>query len=172
MEISQLSEIVMNPVRQRIIQFLITSGKGTPADILQKLPDVPPASLYRHMKKLLSAGCIEVVEEKKIRGTIEKTYALCKDPVGQNPTNQELGKVFYQLLLSMQGTFLHYFADEQADPQKDMLLLQTATLLMSDEEFMKLLTDIGALLAQAASNELGAGRKVRRLSFISSPNEK
>ncbi len=172
LEYKELSKAVMNPVRQRIIQYLISNGKGTSNEILQVLADVPPASLYRHIKKLLDTGLIQIIEERKVRGTIEKTYALVQNPFDHVPTNQEIGAVFYQTLLSMQSTFLRYFENEEADPQKDMLLLQTSTLMLTDEEFGKLLTDIGALISACSTKKGGGDRKVRRLSFVSSPEER
>ena len=48
----ELAEIVMNPVRQRIFQYLLLHETGTVKEIRKALPDVPGASLYRHMKLL------------------------------------------------------------------------------------------------------------------------
>ena len=44
------AEVVMNPVRQRIIQFLMVHERGTVKEIKSKLKDVPTPSLYRHEK--------------------------------------------------------------------------------------------------------------------------
>ena len=43
----ELAEIVMNPVRQRIFQYLLLHETGTVKEIRKALPDVPGASLYR-----------------------------------------------------------------------------------------------------------------------------
>ena len=45
-------EVVMNPVRQRIIQFLMIHEKGTVKEMKNNLSDVPTPSLYRHVKIL------------------------------------------------------------------------------------------------------------------------
>lgn len=52
----ELAEIVMNPVRQRIFQYLLLHETGTVKEIRKALPDVPGASLYRHMKLLTEAA--------------------------------------------------------------------------------------------------------------------
>jgi len=75
--------VVMNPVRQRIIQYLILHEEGTAASFKEELNDIPTASLYRHIKVLYEAGCIEVIRECRKRGTVEKTYALVKQPLGE-----------------------------------------------------------------------------------------
>lgn len=66
------TKIIMNPVRQRIVQYLILHEEGTVSSIREELNDIPPASLYRHIKILYEAGGIEVVRERKVRGTVEK----------------------------------------------------------------------------------------------------
>ena len=67
-----IMEVLMNPTHQRILQVLLAKGTGTTAVIREELSDIPPASLYRHVKRLLDAGLIEVAEEKKKRGREER----------------------------------------------------------------------------------------------------
>lgn len=76
----ELAEIVMNPVRQRIFQYLLLHETGTVKEIRKALPDVPGASLYRHMKLLTESGILTVVGENRIRGTVESIYGLNKTP--------------------------------------------------------------------------------------------
>ena len=64
-------KVIMNPIRQRIVQYLMIHGQGTSKEIMEELTDIPPASLYRHVKILAENGCIEIAEEHKIRGTVE-----------------------------------------------------------------------------------------------------
>ena len=73
MDQQEFIRVVMNPVRQRIVQYLILHGEGTAASIKEELSDIPTASLYRHIRVLYDAGCIEVVRECRKRGTVEKT---------------------------------------------------------------------------------------------------
>ena len=48
----EIAEVVMNPVRQRIFQYFLLHGTGTAKDLKKALPDVPNASLYRHIRIL------------------------------------------------------------------------------------------------------------------------
>ena len=48
----EMVEIVMNPVRQRIFQYFLLHETGTVKELRKALPDVPSASLYRHVKIL------------------------------------------------------------------------------------------------------------------------
>lgn len=38
--------------------------------------DVPPASLYRHVARLVDAGVLAVVAERRVRGAVERTHVL------------------------------------------------------------------------------------------------
>ena len=42
----------MNPARQRIFQFFLLHETGTVKELKKALPDIPSASLYRHIKIL------------------------------------------------------------------------------------------------------------------------
>lgn len=46
----ELTEVVMNPVRQRIYQYLLIHEKGTVKEIKKGLPDISGASLYSHIR--------------------------------------------------------------------------------------------------------------------------
>ena len=67
---------ILHPVRMRIMQSLLGGKELTAQEISNRVSDVPQASLYRHLNSLLEAEVLEVVEENKVRGTMEKVYAL------------------------------------------------------------------------------------------------
>lgn len=74
----EMVEVVMNPVRQRIFQYLLIHEKGTVKEIKKELQDIPSASLYRHVKILADHSIITVMEENRIRGTVESVYQINK----------------------------------------------------------------------------------------------
>ena len=164
------TKIIMNPVRQRIVQYLILHEEGTVSSIREELNDIPPASLYRHIKILYEAGGIEVVRERKIRGTVEKTYALVKNPAGEY-SREGAAQMIQAALFSLAASFSRYFAQEENDPRKDLLSLSTSTLLLTDEEFMEMTAKIGAVFTDYIYNKPEEGRKIRRFTLISSPSE-
>lgn len=164
-----IAEIVMNPIRLRIVQYLAVHKLGTVAQIRAELSDIPQASLYRHIKVLAEADFIKVVKETKLRGTVEKTYALSSGAaVGGNA---DPSTAIQGALLSLFASFRSYFANAENDPQKDMLTFGTSTLMLSDEEFADFLMSIGKLIGNAIQNPPNEQRKPRRFTVISSPNE-
>ena len=163
MEGTDLAKIVMNPVRIRIAQYLILHEQGTTAQIGEELSDVPKASLYRHMKMLEDAGLIQVVQENKKRGTVEKVYKLNQE----NPMGGR--ELIHSSLLSIMGEFQRYLKREDADPQKDMISLTSAVFLLSDEEFQEFFGKLGELYSSVMNNQPDGKRKPRKLTLISSP---
>ncbi len=165
-----LMEIIMNPTRQRIVQYLMMHGQGSTGEMLKELQDIPPASLYRHVKLLLDAGLIEVEREERIRGAVEKTYRL-KQQTDNEMKNHDIGAMFQTGLISLMTDFQKYFAQDDNDPVKDMLSFSTSTIMMTDEEFLDFLMKLNTISGEAIQNKPGNLRKPRRLTLISSPNE-
>ena len=75
----EMAKFLMNPVRQRIFQYLLTHGTGTVKEIRRAIPDVSGASLYRHIKQMTERSILQVVGENRIRGTVESVYRLNQD---------------------------------------------------------------------------------------------
>ena len=70
-----IAEVVLHPVRLRIVQKL--GGRELTTGALRKeLPDITQATLYRHVSALIDAEIVTVVDERRVRGTIERTLAL------------------------------------------------------------------------------------------------
>ena len=44
------------------------------ADLCARLPDVSKAMVYRHVDLLASGGILEVAEERRVRGAVERRY--------------------------------------------------------------------------------------------------
>ncbi|MFE6506343.1 helix-turn-helix domain-containing protein [Nocardioides sp. NPDC057767] len=64
-----------HPVRLRILQAV--GGRDlTTAQLRELLTDVPQATLYRHVAVLVEAGVLAVTSERRVRGTVERTYTL------------------------------------------------------------------------------------------------
>ncbi len=161
----------MNPVRQRIIQFLALRGTATTTEILNNLGDVSRASLYRHMKQLVDVGAIEVVEEVRQRGATERIYRVAPVDYTEN-TSEEVFVMVQSALMGISTSFSKYFAKENPDPYKDLLTISAMNLKLTDEDYIELLQNIGELLKEAALKEPEESSKERSLYLISVPVEK
>lgn len=160
----------MNPTRQRIIQVIMIKQEATSAEIGEELPDIPRASLYRHIKVLLDAAIITVVKEEFKRGSMEKTYAIATQ-MPYDDTNEEYNSLIQSALMGLQGEFYRYFNGENPDPQRDLLTVGSASFMMSDEEMMEFIKAYGELIQKYMTNKPAEGRKVRKVTLVISPNE-
>ena len=160
----EIAEVVMNPVRQRIFQYFLLHETGTVKELKRALPDVPGASLYRHVKLLADHSILVVVGENRIRGTVESVYQLNKDALA---TEDESGNAVQMTLLGICASFARYFASGHADPKRDMLLLTSCTL--TDEEFSRFLSDINEIALRYMKAETTESSKTRQITLISSP---
>ena len=162
----EMAEIVMNPVRQRIFQYFLLHETGTVKEIRKALPDVPGASLYRHMKILTDSSVLMVVGENRIRGTVESIYQLNKDAL---TIKDENGNAVQMSLLSICASFTRYFSSGNADPQKDMLLFTSCTLVLTDEEFSRFLSEVNEAALKYMKAKATENSKTRQITLISSP---
>lgn len=131
-------------------------GQGTSKEMMEELTDIPPASLYRHVKILAENGCIEIAEEHKIRGTVEKTWKLCPNPLGDFST-AAAAALIQNGLLSLMADFSEIFRQGGRDPQKDLLSFTTSTLLLTDEEFMMMMQKSAMFLTKLFTTNLKTG---------------
>ena len=161
-----LAEIVMNPVRQRIFQYFLLHETGTVREVKGALPDVPSASLYRHIKILADSSILMVVGENRIRGTVESVYQLNK---GAMETEDKDGNAVQMALLSICTSFARYFSTGNADPRKDMLLFTNCTLVLTNEEFSEYLSEIDQVTVKYMKQKASEGSKTRRITLISAP---
>ena len=73
------TELLMNPVRIRSLQYLSIHKQASPGEMIASLKDVSKASVYNHIKILEENGILQVVKENRIRGTVEKIYRMTDD---------------------------------------------------------------------------------------------
>jgi predicted transcriptional regulator len=173
MQGDEITKLIMNPTRMRIIQYFMLHENATTTQIRGELDDVPKASLYRQMKILEDANLICVIKENRVRGAVEKVYELNKEnPIGGKVNFQEEGlQIISSSLISLMSEFNRYFTKENVDPVKDLLFLTTSTLLLSDEEFKEFAGKIGEAFNEVIQNKASTDRKIRRITLISSPSE-
>ena len=163
---TELAAVFMNPVRQRIIQYLLVHEKGTVKEMKKELSDIPSASLYRHIKILTDHEFLVVVEENRIRGTVENVYQLNRAAL---EVDDESGTAVQMSLLSLCSAFAKYFSSGHADPRKDLLMLTSCTLTLTDEDFIKFLTELNEVATKYMAKPVTKKSVSRQITLVSSP---
>ena len=165
-------KLLMNPTRIRIVQTCMVLGEVTVSQLAEELPDIAQATLYRQIKTLEKAGFIHVVKENRIRGTVEKVYALKKNSADANTSPEEIGQIIDLGLLNIMEDFHCYLNTEDVNVEKDQYFMGMSTLMLNDEEMQSFTEKIGKLIKEAMNNKADGARKPRRITFISSPSGK
>lgn len=181
-----LLDLVMHPVRMRIVMLLAGSAGMTPQQITERVRDVPLATLYRHINRLVKGRLLVVVEERPVRGTLEKVYALDTASGPQIASEQEALDAFNRLdkqdhlryftsfLLSLLDDYSYYLSRRERGPLDavaDGVGYHKLPLFLSDEEF----STFGAALNQAIAPFLGLpdapGRRKRLFTTVMMPSD-
>ena len=167
------ADAILHPVRMQIITAL--SGRRlTTQQIGLTLPDVAQASLYRHLKRLMNAEIVAVVEQRPVRGVMEKVYALTDGSLAVNldvrgMTQDDWRRAFAAFTASLLGQFGVYIRQEQADPTADGVTFRTAPVYLSDAEAKQLGESLRAVIMPALSHGPAPDRRRRLLSTVLVP---
>lgn len=165
-----INEIMLNPVRMRIIQELSTGGTITAKELCEKISDVPRTTMYRHINILIKSSILSVVSEKKVRGSLERTIALNITEISKHNTIENSAENAFGFLMSNYAKFHKYFNGKSPNTSKDKVFLNNTVLMMSDTEFDQFIEELRQLILKY-NFELTEMRKARDISIISSPVE-
>lgn len=163
-----ISKIILNPIRMRIIQQFSNGQSITATELCEKIKDVPRTTMYRHINTLIDNNILFIESEKKIRGSLERTLTLNIGEITKHNDIENADKNAFAFLMSTYSKFHNYFNNENANPVKDKLLLNNAVLMMSDVEFDQFLKELRELILKY-NFDLSEVRKARDISIISSP---
>lgn len=163
-----ITDVMLNPVRMRIVQALATRQNMTATEICEKISDVPRTTLYRHIKILLDNNILSVISEQKVRGSLERTLALNVGEIVKHNTLENATQNAFAFLMNKYAAFQNYFKNTNADPAKDKIFLNNTILMMTDEEFDQFLSELRELIIKY-NLEFSEGRKARDISVVSAP---
>jgi DNA-binding transcriptional ArsR family regulator len=170
------ANVIMHPIRMRILLNL-ANRQLTSKDLSKLLDDVPPATLYRHIKALYEAELLQVVEERPARGATEKVYAQAPGAAALSPedlakaTPEEHMRYFTVFVSSLLADFSRYIEGKDANPLVDGVGYRQVSLNLSDEELTTLVQQINGLIVPLLSQKLESNRRRRSLTTILIPDD-
>lgn len=171
----KLMDCITNPVKCKLLLEIHSQGKATAKHLADIYNDIPQATLYRHLKKMLSDGILQIVDETQVRGTVEKTYSLAHNINSDMETmlEENSGKLymqyFMQYIIGFAKQFQKYCQSPNIDIKNDMTGFSLAPLYLSDDELTSLVTSISQIISAVKNNEPTPDRKLRTIGVIVSP---
>ena len=169
------ADLLLHPVRLRIVQAFLGDRALTTSDLAAELADVPAASLYRHVARLVDAGVLAVVAERRVRGALERTYVLRLsaatiglDEISTMSANDHR-QAFMAFVAGLLGDFDRYLARGDIDFLRDGVSYRMAALWLDDDEHAEMLRELARVLQPRLANPPGPGRKRRILGYVLLP---
>lgn len=176
----QRAEVLFHPERLRIVQTLSNAKGLTTQEIAARLPDVAPATLYRHLKRLTEAGIVIVAAERQVRGVKERTYTVTHETAVISPSEmaafskEERFGFFSQFVGGLLDQYARFLASRMVNEMTSVSYRQYP-LYLSDAEMTAFIDELRGLLAKYLEQGPGAGRTRRLVTAIlmpdASPNE-
>ncbi len=169
------ADLLLHPVRMRIVQAFLGGRRLTTADLREELTDVPPATLYRQVGALVDGGVLEVAEQRKVRGTVERTFRLRTDratvPAAElaSMSTDDHRAAFLAFVAALLADFDRYLAAGPPDLLRDLAGYRQAGFYATDEELGDVIADIQAAVRPYLEAGPAPGRSRRVLSTILLP---
>src|SRR5262249_28246292 len=116
-----MMELLAHPVRMRIVHAL-RGRELTTGQLCELLPDVSKAMVYRHVEALAVGEVLEIAEERRVRGAVERTYRLHNAEIDVSAmTLDDYRRGFDLALATLLAEFTAYLDRDGADPTKDLV---------------------------------------------------
>ncbi len=173
----RIAELLLHPVRIRIVQAAMAGATVTTAQLCARMPDVAKATMYRHVALLAEGGLLEVVGEERVRGAVERSYrlvparAVMDDADAAAMTLDDHRRGFAAAVTSLLAEFDVYLDRDGADPFADGVSYRQFVLWLSDAEKAELVAEVFAAIRARAALGLGPGRRRHLLSTILFPSD-
>jgi DNA-binding transcriptional ArsR family regulator len=171
------ADLVLHPIRLRILQAFIGDRRLSARQLCELLPDIPQATLYRHFHKLTKAELLVVVEERPIRGTVEKFYILQEQHAEiataelATLSRDDHQRYFTTFVATLLTDFEHYLQQDEIDLERDGVGYRQIALYLSKTELTQLTESLNQALKPFLEQKPSKRRKRMLLSSILMPGE-
>jgi hypothetical protein len=174
------ADVVLHPVRLRLVQAFLGDRHLTTKDLRRAIPDVASATLYRQVAALVEGGVLEVVDERRVRGAMERTYrlragaALLDGDAARELSAEEHRRVFMTFIVGLVSDFDRYLDSGDAgnglDMAGDLSGFRQNAMYLSDDEVVTLVEELRAVLEPRIALPPAPGRTRRLFSTVLMPD--
>ncbi|MFC0624194.1 helix-turn-helix domain-containing protein [Kribbella deserti] len=173
----RVTELLMHPVRLRIVQAVFDGTPFTTQELRERLPDVSRATMYRQVEILLDGGLLEIDSEERVHGAVERRYrlhsarSLIDRDTAEAMTVDDHRRGFVASTASLLAEFSAYLDQDDANPAADLVSYRQIPLYLSDSEKAALIDALVALLHAHAGNDPSPDRRRHLLAATLFPTE-
>jgi len=174
-------EYITDSAKRRIIIDVQLLGQVTTKQLLERNPEIPQATLYRLVKKMVQDEILQVVAENRVRNVTEKVYAFA---FASGDFNAELEKmlaedpgaayyaIFSQFMMGLMEQVKVYSERATVDLHADGVGIMDYPFYATIDEVGELAGKIHALMQPYLANEATPERQLRAMTRIMMPPKK
>jgi hypothetical protein len=169
------ADLLLHPVRLRIWQAFMGDRALTTTKLKEELPDVPVATLYRQVARLVDGGVLNIVDEHRVRGSLERTYVLRNhaSTIGfdelEKMTPDEHRRAFMGFVAGLLSDFDRYVEQQDVDYLRDRVGYRMAAMWLDDAELDELIREIIRITQPRLGNTPRSGRRRHILATVMMP---
>ncbi|WP_084978542.1 helix-turn-helix domain-containing protein [Nocardia seriolae] len=170
-------ELLAHPARLRIVHALRGDRTLTTGELCDRLPETSKATVYRHVDALTAAGILEVAQERRVRGAVERHYRLRQDraaipaEAAADLPADRYRSVFSVAMAVLIAEFNAYLDGEKADPAADLVGFRQHAVWLDRGELEQMIAELRAVIVPRLANRAAPGRDQYLLSPIIFPSE-
>jgi DNA-binding transcriptional ArsR family regulator len=170
-------DLLLHPVRLRIVHAMSGGRIRTTSDLCARLPDVSKATVYRQVSLLVEGGMLEVADERRVHGAVERRYqlhrarAVIDQDAAASMSLEEHRNGFAAAMAALVAEFNTYLDREHADPTADLVGYRQVPLWLSQDEVAELISEVGSIILSKMDNKPAPDRSLHLLSPILFPIE-
>jgi hypothetical protein len=169
-------DLIVHPIRLRLIQSFSPGDCLTANQLATRLPDIPPATLYRHLGALVRGAVLRVVELRPVRAAQEKVYSLIEGAANVGASESRATATadhlrhFTVFLGLLRGDFERYVRGKsRLDLARDGVAYYQIPVYLSDAEHQRFVNDLKALLTPLRKHEPNGSRQRRLVNIVTIP---
>lgn len=168
-------DLLVHPIRLRIVHALSGGEALTASDLRIRLPDVPKATLYRHVALLSDGGVLEVDGEQRVRGAVERRYRLNRAAsvidadAAASVSVADHRRAFAAATAVLLAEFGGYLDGAGAAPAADLVGYRQHSIWLSPTERAEMIDELRDVIVKRIGNEPTPERRRHLLSPILFP---
>jgi DNA-binding transcriptional ArsR family regulator len=170
-------ELLAHPARLRIVHAMRGGRTLTTAELCARLPDVSKAMVYRHVDLLADGGILEVAEERRVRGAVERRFRLRPDRASVDPgtaaslSPDDHRRGFAVAMAALVAEFTAYLDRGHGDPATDPVGYRQHAIWLNRDELSAMISELREAIVPRLANPASPDRTRYLLSPILFPSE-
>jgi DNA-binding transcriptional ArsR family regulator len=173
--LDQRLKVLLHPARLRLVHAIRIAGELTTAELCARLPDLPKATIYRHVERLLRGGVLEVASERKVRGVSERRLCLAAGATVSVEDARDMREAadhrqaFTAAMAALMADFNVYLDRADARPFEDEVSYRQFVVWLTPDERSRLIAELTRIVIALSGNSPGGKRMPHVLSTVFFP---